>query len=84
MTANDHNDAYRVEIIETYHGDDISAELFESHAREDLIERGIFIAKPEHPFGVRIFDADELRTVPFGVCRFKTLSAARAHFEGIE
>lgn len=74
-----HNDAYTVEIIETYHGDEISAELFESKAREPGI-----IAAPEFPFGVRVFDADAGETVPEGIRRFQTLVAARAYFEGID
>jgi len=72
-----HYNAYIVKILETYHGDEVSAELFESHFWEG-------VTPLKHPFGVRIFDLDANETIPFGVHRFETLDAARAYFEGIE
>ena len=79
-----HNNAYDTEIIETYLGDEFSVELFELVAREDLTVRGIYLVKPERPYGVRVFDSDMSETVPEGVYSFPTLDAARAYFETIE
>lgn len=71
------NESYTVQIIETYHGEEISAELFESVGLYGL-------DSPERPFGVRVFDPDADETVPFGVHRFATLDAARVYFGGVE
>ncbi len=70
-------EVYTIQIIETYHGDEISAELFESFFGEGYV-------KPERPYGVRIFDADTDETIPYGVHRFATLDAARVYFGAIE
>lgn len=75
-----HNNAYDVKIIETYLGAEISVELFELVAREDLTVRGIHLVKPERPYGVRIFDNDMGENVPDGVYSFSTLDSARAYF----
>ena len=79
-----HNNAYDVKIIETYHGDKISAHLFESVAREDLTDLGIHPMKPELPFGVCVYFADTVTPVPGGFHRFPTLDSARAYLETIE
>ena len=77
-----HNNTYYTKIIETYHGDEISAELFESVVREDLTDR--HLVKLELPFRVCIFYAGSVSLVPGGLRRFPTLDAARAYFETIE
>ena len=76
-----YNNTYYTKIIETYHGDEISAELFESVVREDLTDRHLM--KPELPFGVCVFYADSVMLMPESLRWFPTLDAARAHFETI-
>ena len=70
-----HNNAYDTKIIETYYGLLLSAELYKSKPREDLSKRGIYLMKPNLPFGVHIFD-DANETVG-SFRRFPTLVAAQ-------